>query len=175
MAVVLNPNPIVRLAPTPILKARLYSLGDFMRAFGADESAIRKAQDGFAEGVFSGVTVKGRDYADMVIAQTSFDFDDIVRDGTIDLDLGSDVSVTGQLSKRLEFAIIHAVNEMRRRGLRITYGYTLTPKGSADQATVFARYGLVSASSDQNAPGLRTVFTITEKRIGGTLTHASSW
>ena len=160
----LTPVPMTHLRPTPITDLRLYSVGDVMRAFDADEATIRKAQQGFAEGVFESVQVKGRDYNDKVIAQTSFGLDDLMREGSIAIDTRSGVSVTAQLSRRLERGIVHCVNEMRRRGLRITYGYTLSAKGTADQSNVFARYGLVTSTSDQYAPGMRQVFQVTETR-----------
>lgn len=179
LAPAVAPKPIPKLGPTPIQLpvVQTYVLGDFMRAFGIDESVIRLAQQGFSAGDFSGVTISGVNAAGVTIERTTLNFHDVMRDATIMLDTASQTSITEQLSRRLAGSISYSANTMRRKGLAIRYSYDFSRQGNANFAATLQRYGLVSAPPDTYPPGtaMRQVYSVSHKPTGAHITHSSAW
>lgn len=173
------PKPTPKLGPTPIQVPMLqaYMLGDFMRAFGIDEQTIQLAQQGFSAGDFSGLVVRGMNTAGVIVESTTINFAQVSRDATLMVDTASPVSITGQLSRRLERAIVYSAETMRRKGLRVGYVYLFSAKAIADYHGTLQRYSLVANSPDTFPPGMamRQIYSVTHRPTGATVTHAAAW
>jgi len=170
-----TPKVTPRLAPTPmqIPVVRTYMVGDFMRAFGFPEEVIRTIQDGVASGYIQAVVVKGKDYRGEVTAATTFSLSELTNPGTVMVDTSSATSVTEQMSRRFAQSILFCVDQMKRRGLAVKYGYQLSPLGQANKGEAYSTLDLHD-SDDRYANGIRQVFRITHAPTGSTLTHQST-
>jgi hypothetical protein len=177
MTPALAPAVTPKLGPTPILipVVQTYVMGDFMRAFGIQEDIIQQAQQGYANGDFEGVTVRGHAFDGSLVERTQLIFRDVLRDASLTLNTASPVSITEQLSRRLAQSIMTSATTMKRRGLIIRYGYVFTAKGNANHANTLSRYGLV-AVTETPPPGMamRDTYAITHKPTGACVTHSSA-
>ncbi len=179
MSISIAPKPAPQLGPTPIQIPVLqaYVLGDFMRAFGIDEQTIQFVQQGFAAGDFNGLIIRGLNTSGMIVERTTLHFYEIVREATLMVDTGSEVSITEQLSRNLANSILYSAATMRRKGLHVRYSYVLTAKASANTEATFQRYGLTFDVPDTVTPGssMRQVYAISHRPTGATISHDTAW
>lgn len=157
------PKPVTELQATviPQLTARATVLGDVLNAFGAHADDIRIAQEGFANGDFNAVTIRGLDHNGYVADEARLLFDEIKRQANITVNLSGGRSMTEAISRQLAQAVMYSVNTMKRKGLSIRFVYWFKPHVNTVQTQ--ARYNLSDAPAAAYAPGHgpRRMFEVT--------------
>jgi hypothetical protein len=176
--------PVVNLKTTVIPRSlmRATVLGDVMKNFGANDSIIRTAQEGFANGHICGLRVKGRDHTKYVRDEAYLDFDELATDDNVQVDVSGGRSMIEAVSIKFAHSVAYSVDLMRRKGLAIDFSYQFRPHVWSDPAlfqSTLARYGLKPIDSNaEYEPGtaMRTLFTVQPGFDRGmSYSHATSW
>jgi hypothetical protein len=174
--------PVVTLKTTVIPRSimRATVLGDLMANFGATPDIIRTTQQGYADGLMTGVIVKGRDNSNYVREEVYLDFASIDADDKVSVDVSDGRSMIEAVSIKLARAVSYSVDMMKRRGLRIEFAYRMSPRVNADpelfQSTL-SRFGLFVSGSNDYEPGtaMRQLFSVSPGFDKGiSYSHASS-
>lgn len=174
------PKPVTNLKATviPLSMVRTTIIGDLMQNFGLSDSETRIAQQGYVEGLLSGLTIDGLDSAGFIQDQAKLMFADLASDPNVTVDVSNGRSMIEAVSRKLAHGVSYSVTLMKRKGLRINVTYHLSSKGLADVGGTFNRLGLTSAGSHGYAPGYagRTLFSITPGMDRGTTySHSTAY
>jgi hypothetical protein len=176
--------PVVNLKTTVIPRSlmRATVLGDLMKNFGANDSTIRTAQEGFANGHICGLQILGRDHANYVRDEAYLDFDVLATDDNVQIDVSGGRSMIEAVSVKFAHGVAYSVDVMRRKGLVVTFSYQFRHHVWSDPAlfqATLARYGLVMTDKSRDyEPGtaMRTLFTVNPDFDRGiSYRHATSW
>ena len=148
---------------------------------GATDDQLRIAQQGFAEGLMKGVTIRGLDAAGFVRESARLDFQDITNDDNLTLDTSKGQAMTEALSVHLAKAVEYSVGTMQRKGLATSFVFHFKPHVATDPAVfeaTLARFGLAPSSDPGTPPGtaLRAVVKVVPGRDAGiTYSHFTAW
>lgn len=160
--------PVVNLKTTVIPRSvmRATILADLMANFDAPPDVIRTAQQGYAEGLISGLIVKGRDHTNYVREEAHLDFTSLDSDDQVSVDVSDGRSMIEAVSIKFAHAVSYSVEAMRRRGLRIEFAYRMTGRACADPALfqrTLNRFGLHVLGDSDYEPGttMRQLFSVT--------------
>ncbi|MGE3992865.1 hypothetical protein [Pseudorhodoplanes sp.] len=167
--------PVVNLKATVIPRSivRATVLGDLMANFGLPPDVIRIAQEGFATGDITGITIFGIDFAGHSQDEVQLIFSELARDDQMSVDVSGGRSMIEALSLKFAHAVAYSVATMKRKGLRIDYIYHFP----AGRTHTMSRYGLIPRSPTLYAPGYapRQLFSVQPGRDPGiTYTHATA-
>ena len=127
------PTPVTTLKPTviPLTIMRCTMIGDLMTNFGFTEQQARIAQEGYAAGLLSGITIEGLNAAGHIEDEASMWFQALAQEINVSVDVSGGRSMIEAVSRKLAHGVSYSVALMRRKGLRINVRYHLTPMGYA--------------------------------------------
>ncbi len=170
--------PVVKLRPTviPTSIMRCTVLGDFMTNFGLPPDVVRLAQQGFAAGDITGITINGLGYDNYIRDQATLMFADLTTDHDVSVDVSEGRSMIEAVSVKFAHAVAYSIATMKRNGLQLAYHYHFA-YGRADPANV-GRYGLSYGHQSSFAPGTapRQLFSINPGLDRGiTYSHATAY
>lgn len=163
--------PILKPTVIPLSIVRCTMIGDLMTNFGLDDNQTRIAQQGYADGLLSGLTIKGLDASGYVQDEATLMFADLAAEINVTVDVSGGRSMIEAVSRKLAHGVAFSVQRMKRRGLRITVTYHLSSKGMGDYHGTCNRLGLSAGGGGSTyAPGYagRTLFTISPGLDRGT-------
>lgn len=161
--------PVVKLKATVIPKSlvRATILGDIMANFGIPQNVIDIAQQGFAEGLINGVTIRGTGWDGYIKDEATVRFEDLKQDLDLEVDVSDGKSMIEAISLKFAHAVSYSINTMKRKGLSISYIYRFPPaiNNNPDRfSQALTRLGLVQVSGrgPRHEPGtrMRTLFTL---------------
>lgn len=165
--------------PRSLMRATV--LGDLLKNFGVPDDAIRICQQGFAEGLIVGVTIKGIAHDGRPEDQATLIFDQLVDDDKMSFDLSGGRSMIEALSVKLAHAVSYSVATMRRKGLRLRFTYHFAMGVSAQSPTfenACSRFNLTPVNESLNdnlGSNMRQVFEIRPGRDKGiAYSHATA-
>lgn len=161
------PTPFTTLKPTviPLTIMRCTVIGDLMTNFGLSDHQVRIAQQGYAEGLLTGITIEGLNAFGFIEDESELSFQIIAQEVNITVDLTGGRSMIEAVSRKLAHGVAYSVGLMKRKGLRIGVRYHLSPKGMANMTESCNRLGL-DPGTDKRATYAdgyagRTVLSIT--------------
>lgn len=130
--------------PTSLMRATI--LGNFMKNFDFPDDTIAICQQGYADGLIAGVTIKGLAYDGHIEDEATLLFDELVHDVEVSVDISSGRSMIEAASVKLAHAVSYSIATMKRKGLSLSFSIHFTPRVNADAALaeqVCARFNLV--------------------------------